>query len=470
MTAHYKPLALLTTAIVLTGCASTPPSNLGEIYNAPAQEIGDNRNPVIVIPGVLGTKLEDPSNNQPIWGAFTFGAADPDTAEGARLVALPMQQGVPLAQLRDDVQPTDVLDTLTLDIGLIRGVELGAYADILITLAAGKYRDETLGESGTVDYGGLHYTCFQFPYDWRRDVSEQAVALHELVLDAQLANQQARDTTNPVKVDIIAHSMGGLVLRYYLRYGPNPLPEDGSMPPLTWEGADNVNTAILVGTPSAGSVLSLEQLVKGVNFAALITPTYQPAVLGTMPSLFQLLPRTRHSRVVDSVTLEPIDIYDTDVWEQYQWGMADPDQQRILKQLLPDVPTEAQRREIAIDHLDKCLRKAEQLFAALDTPATPPAGTTIHLIAGDAIPTPDLLAVDAQTGKIHTIGTAPGDDTVVRTSALMDERVGNPYTPRLKSPIDWNSVQFLSSNHLGLTKDRAFTNFVLYTLLEKPID
>jgi pimeloyl-ACP methyl ester carboxylesterase len=271
-----------------------------------------------------------------------------------------------------------------------------------------------------------------------------------------------------VKVDVIAHSMGGLVLRYYLRYGPNPLPEDGSMPELTWEGARNVRNAILVGTPSAGSVLSFEQLVKGVNFVALITPTYQPAVLGSMPSLYQLLPRTRHSRVVDSVTGEAIDLFDVDVWEQHGWGLADPEQVMILRQLLPDETSDARRREIAIDHLGKCLDKAAQLFASLDEPAAPPAGCSIHLIAGDALPTPDQISVDAQTGTIRTIGKAPGDNTVVRTSALMDERVGKAYLPRLRTPIAWESVRFLDADHLGLTRDRAFTNFVLYTLLEKP--
>ncbi len=43
--------------------------------------------------------------------------------------------------------------------------------------------------------------------------------------------------------------MGGLVLRYYLRYGAQPLPEDGSIPRLTWAGAANVANAILVATP-----------------------------------------------------------------------------------------------------------------------------------------------------------------------------------------------------------------------------
>ena len=448
------------------GCKSASPSaDLGAIYDEAAQNIGDERNPVIVIPGVLGSKLESAGSMTPVWGSFTYGAADADTAEGARLVALPMREGVPLRDLKDDVEATDVLDTLTLDIAIFRGLELGAYIDIMKTLAAGKYRDQSLGQSGAIDYGGLHYTCFQFPYDWRRDCAEQAASLHELVLQAVAAQPEPGG-----KVDVVAHSMGGLVLRYYLRYGPDPLPEDGSLPELDWEGARHVETAILVGTPSGGSVLSLEQLIEGVNFASLITPTYRPAVLGTMPALYQLLPRSRHARVIDAETGDSLDIFDAAVWERHGWGLADPVEDAVLRQLLPEVYDADERRRIAIDQLRKSLAIAEQFHRALDAPASPPAGVSLHLIAGDAHSTPDVMSVDPRTGHIRVTSMAPGDDTVTRSSALMDERVGRGYLPRLRTPIRFDSVRFLASNHLGLTRDPLFTNDVLFLLLERPRD
>ncbi|MCA9299164.1 MAG: hypothetical protein KDA28_08870 [Phycisphaerales bacterium] len=453
-------VTVLAFGAMLGGCASERRApDLAALYNEAASNIGDARNPVLVIPGILGSKLESKEPTRPVWGAFTYGAADPDTAEGARLVALPMREGAALSSLVDDVYPTDVLDALTLDVGLIRGVELGAYVDILKTLAVGKYRDETLGEAGVVDYGGLHYTCFQFAYDWRRDVSEQAALLHEAVLEASSKSPSGR-------VDVVAHSMGGLVLRYYLRYGPTPLPEDGSLPDLDWEGAALVETAILVGTPSGGSVLALEQLVDGVQFASLITPTYRPAVLGTMPSIYQLLPRSRHGRVVDARG-HAIDLFDPEVWTRYGWGLADPEEDGQVKRLLPDVEDASARRAIALDHLSKVLARAEQFHRALDVPGTPPEGTTLHLVAGDTYETPDVIEVDDE-GHVRVASTAPGDDTVVRWSALMDERTGHAYEPRLRSPVWYETVQFLTSDHLGLTRDPQFTNFVLFTLLERP--
>ncbi len=456
--------------LVLAGCSSGPVGpDIARLYNEPAQQIGEARRPVVVIPGILGTKLEDPSTETPVWGAFVYGAADADTPAGARLIALPMREGVPLRELRDDVLPTEVLDQIEVDtFAIIRGVKLDAYVDIMRTLAAGKYRDQSLGRSGAIDYGGLHYTCFQQAYDWRRDIAESAAALHEQILDA-LAIARAESgiaDTEPLKLDVVAHSMGGLVLRYYLRYGTQPLPDDGSLPKLTWAGAEHVANAILIGTPNAGSALALEQLVHGWSLRP-ITPNYRPAVLGTMPAVYQLLPRARHGALVDSETREPIDLMDPAIWERYGWGLADPGADRVLRWLLPDAESADERRRIALDHLHKSLARAEQTHRALDLPALPPPGTRISLYAGDGEDTPEVIEVRGN-GRIRVVSEAPGDGTVTRASALMDERTGRGYAPRLRSPIAWHRVQFCFTDHIGLTKDLAFVDNVLYTLLEEP--
>ena len=103
--------------------------------------------------------------------------------------------------------------------------------------------------------GPSDFTCFQFPYDWRRDNAENARRLHEFIrekrdyVQAELLRRYGirRDD---LRFDVIAHSMGGLLLRYYLEYGDQPLPEDGSAPRVTWAGAVNVAHAVLVATPT----------------------------------------------------------------------------------------------------------------------------------------------------------------------------------------------------------------------------
>jgi pimeloyl-ACP methyl ester carboxylesterase len=481
-------LPLLIVCLSSIGCVKTIPApDLGRLYDRSAMATGPDRNPVIVIPGILGSKLVESSTDTLVWGAFEGGAASPSRPEGARLVALPMQIGKPLRELTDSLEPDGALDRISISI-LGLPVQLDAYINILGTLGVGGYRDLQLGEAGAIDYGPGHYTCFQFAYDWRRDNVENARKLHRYVLELReyVQQEQAKQYGGQpedydVKFDIVAHSMGGLIARYMLRYGEEDLPSDGSTPPVTWAGAEHIDRVVLVGTPNAGSVSAVTQLVDGVKFTP-IHPRYQAAVLGTMPSIYQLMPRPRHGRVLTPEVIgqlkpgQPLvkgyrkaPIYDVDYWIQQDWGLVNPKQDRVLQQLLPDVGSKEARREIAIDHLRKSLSRAEQLAAALDQPAYPSsAGIQLHLYAGDAVKTDDIATVDPQRNRLRVTSTALGDGTVTRESALMDERLDGDWQPILRSPIAWTDVNFLFTDHLGLTADREFADNVLHLLLESP--
>ncbi len=464
-------VAVAISVLTFTGCAARAP-RLDELYSRSAAYHDAYTNPVIVIPGILGSRLVDSESGRTAWGAWTGQYANPSKTDGLRLLALPMEMGTPLRALTDDVVPDGVLDRLRISFfGL--PIELNAYANILGILGVGGFRDELLGQKGVVDYGKDHFTCFQFAYDWRRDIVENAQ-----LLDAYIEEKRAyvrREIlkrygvdNDDIKFDIVAHSMGGLVARYYLRYGSADLPEDGSAATVTWAGAEHVDRVILVGTPNAGSAKSLDQLVAGAQLSTIL-PTYPPAQLGTMPASYQLMPRTRHFAVTyaDAEPGEALDIYDPAVWYRNGWGLASPDQDRVLKKLLPTVSSASRRREIALDHLGKCLDRARNLNAALDRPASPPDHLRLNLFAGDARPTLARIEVDKQTGALTPAGVAPGDGTVIRTSAVMDERVGKDWTPGLPSPIDWDDVTFLFTDHLGMTKDPVFQDNVLFLLLER---
>ncbi len=59
---------------------------------------------------------------------------------------------------------------------------------------------------------------------------------------------------------------------------------------------------------------------------------------------------------------------------------------------------------------------------------------------------------------------------LTRASALMDERLADSadWSPRLTSPVRFQSVTFLLSDHRSLTSDPAFIDNVLFLLLEAP--
>ena len=466
-------LLLVTASLALGSCTRTKLKgpDLGEIYNRAAQYHRSDRNPIIVIPGILGTRLVDDGTGKTVWGAFTGEYAKPRTPEGARLVALPMHEGASLAESVDGVRPDGVLDRVQVRVAGIP-MQILAYFHILGALGAGGYRDQNLGLSGAIDYGDGHFTCFQFGYDWRRDISETAVELAKFIEEKRAyvkAEMKLRHgVADPdVRFDIVAHSMGGLVARYYLRYGDRPLPEDGSLPELTWAGARHVENVILVGTPNAGSVKALDDLVHGVKVGPTL-PRYDPAIIGTMPAAYQLLPRGRHRAVVVQESSGPraLDPYDPAVWEEMGWGLASTEVDKTLEWLLPDSPDGDGRRRVALDHLRKSLRRAKQFAEAMDVPASPPSGTDLYLVAGDSKPTPSMAEVDPVSGALRISETDPGDGTVLRSSALMDERRAGEWSPRLVSPIDWSQVIFLFRDHLELTRSQEFTDNVLFVLLE----
>ncbi|MDF1591504.1 MAG: hypothetical protein P1P89_08335 [Desulfobacterales bacterium] len=224
----------------------------------------------------------------------------------------------------------------------------------------------------------------------------------------------------------------------------------------------------MIGTPNAGSVDMFVSLVDGFR-PALLLPYYPPAVLGTMPSLYQLLPRNHQKPVLDENKLPIEDILDPELWIQKGWGLANPKQDSVLRSLFYDIESHEKRRELALNFLHMALSRARQFSAAMDIPSKPPTSLRMLLVAGDSEKTNKTVQYDSK-GGLSVIETGPGDGTVLRSSALGDWRSADNQHSRLISPIQWNQVLFLFSNHLDLTKQPGFTDNLLYFLLESQKD
>ncbi|MGL5017903.1 MAG: hypothetical protein ACRDBP_07205, partial [Luteolibacter sp.] len=111
-----KPAFLLAILVCLIGCSHRPAApDLRTIYNAAARQSHVDRNPIIVIPGILGSKLVDSDDGRIVWGRFGSGAIDHGSVEGMRSLALPVStSGWP----RDGVKPAGVLSELEIAWGL----------------------------------------------------------------------------------------------------------------------------------------------------------------------------------------------------------------------------------------------------------------------------------------------------------------------------------------------------------------
>ncbi|WP_439477946.1 lipase/acyltransferase domain-containing protein [Brevundimonas sp.] len=463
--------------VALGGCALLPETggpDLRIVYNRAAGSHGPDRNPIIVIPGILGSRLVDMSTRQTIWGAFDRSAAQPGNAADIRKIALPLQGFIGERPAADHVMPDGVLDRVVVRLAGIP-IEMQQYAQILATLGAGGYRDPALGLGG-IDYGDDHFTCFQFPYDWRRDNAENAGELKRFMDDRRvyLAEQYRlrfgveRDPST-IRFDVVTHSMGALLFRYFLRYGDQPLVEDGPAPSLDWSGASYVGRAILVAPPNAGSALSLKYLVEGQDLGRPVLPFYAPAILGTYPSAYQLLPHgPAPALFTGGAARQPIsDLYDPDLWQSHRWGLSDPGQGPVIAAILPDEMDPEARARIAMQRQAVLLKRARRFHAALDAPAATPPGLEAFLVVGDSLATDAAYAIGPEGRLVRTL-TLPGDGTVTRANALFDTRTDDNWSPEVQSPLRFRSTLLLSGEHIRLTRSSVFKDNVLYWLLEEP--
>ncbi|WP_419255986.1 lipase/acyltransferase domain-containing protein (plasmid) [Caulobacter sp. ErkDOM-YI] len=461
-------------ATAIAGLAALPATaragsdRLKILYNRAAQEHFPDQNPVIVIPGILGTRLVDGASGETVWGAFD--GISPNSSDKANVsrLAFPFHRqslGPDLADLRPDA----VLDRVRVR---LLGVpfQLRQYAQILSTLGAAGYRDETLHPKG-LDYGPGHISCFQFPYDWRRDNAETALALKQFMDERRLVvadgyrEYHGYDVApESIRFDVVAHSMGAVMFRYFMRYGGQPLDTLGAGPTLDWAGAAYVDRAILVAPPNGGSGETMRLLLEGQDFGRPVAPRYPPSVLGSFPSVYQLLPRPW------SPAIEGVDgqrLFEAKTWIDRGWGIADPDQAPVLERLLPEVSDPDRRRHLALDHLEVSLKRAQKFHTALDSAQLAPIGFEPFLVAGDAVPTPERYRYDAQRKRLTVVSSAPGDGAVTRSSALLDHRTPSTWTPRIQSPLRFRSVLFTEQDHLGLTRTDLFSDNLLFWLLEE---
>jgi len=140
----------------------------------------------------------------------------------------------------------------------------------------------------------------------------------------------------------------------------------------------------------------------------------------------------------------------------------------MLGALMPNITSPEELLGRAFDFQAMCLARADLFQRALDRPASPPKNLELFLVAGDAEGTPARVSVNSVTGELTILERGPGDGTVLRESALLDERADGDWQPQVRTPIQFKRVLFLPNSHLGLTKSLTFRDNVLYWLLEEP--
>lgn len=471
----FNTLGLIGITLIIAGCkgaagsytsdAKFDASIIGPLQQQAIDYQGIYRNPVIIVHGFLGSNLIDKSTGENIWGKFSSEDSFTISDKKMRALSLPMAKHKPLKMIKDQTEPNGALNTVEVNFLGMTFTE-NAYLNLVNVLKSGGYQLEGQPMAPGKSFNNL----FQFAYDWRRDLQENAAKLHDYILEKRKYIQKKYEALYgekefDVQFDLIGHSMGGLVSRYFLRYGTADLQKEGEKPNITWAGSKYIDRLIILGTPNAGYLDTLLEMQKGRDM-----PPFPPALVSTWITYYQMMPAPSTKSVVyEHDRNKVVDIYDFKTWLKMKWGLANPAQIEVLKILLPNVKDPTQRRLIAFDHLKKCLKRAKLFSIAMGEPAIPPDDVKLYLMLGNAVKTTRRATANAKTGELKVIETGPGDGKVLESSAMYDERAGaKTWVPFFYGPIAWNNITQLRAAHMGITTAPAFKDNILFLLSTVP--
>jgi pimeloyl-ACP methyl ester carboxylesterase len=399
--------------------------------------------PAVVIPGVMGSGLLRPDGT-PVW-------LNVRNAIGHFNLSLPLK--LPLSECRDDLVPGALLGT---DAFMPRFFGFTEYYDLLELLEAAGFRAaKANGATGMV-----HHV---FSYDWRRDLVETVRALDRTLDEMAEARGDPR-----ARFNLIGHSMGGLIARYYLRYGTAE-PVDGA--PVTWAGARRIQNLVLVATPNGGGIHALEVLLYG-NKVGLSQATLAAPVIARMPSVYQLLPPRGAAALVDH-KLQPLDVdlHDIQTWRRFQWGPFAP---APVRRLAGFAEAEA---EAYPPFLEAVLARGAAVHRALARVPDTPCPVKVVVVGGDCLPTLARGIVPDKEGlppRFQALTKAEadamfeaGDGRVTRASVLASHLPTAEHDEHGCGLPEVAQAFFGSADHHGIYGERTFQSILLRLLLRR---
>ena len=234
-----------------------------------------SKNPIIIIPGIMGSRLFNSDNvfngSTEIWVPSLLDIP---------LLGLKMLANMhvrPCENQNVDLSKNDGSGSSVFTYGREYGAT-NAYEELVEHLC-------NVYAVGTENYRPVYF----FSYDWRQSNADSANKLNDAIL-------KILRETGAGKVDLVCHSMGGLVAsNYYVRYG-----------------ADQLNSIITCGTPYEGSptlinsVMNWDMLGQGANVTK--KSTWEDLVLAfagmtrkvkaALPGVTELLPTENYVRAI----------------------------------------------------------------------------------------------------------------------------------------------------------------------------
>lgn len=208
-------------------------------------------NPVIIVPGIMGSYLYNSSNTE-VW------------------INLLKMALLPNDSYLDELKLSDTGGNIG---GPFKSTDI--IQKINVPLFTSDYFEgllKSLTDEGYVEGKDL----FVFPYDWRFDLSETTLNFKEKI-------DEIKASTGNLKVNVIAHSMGGLLIKNYIKTS----------------GLNSLGNFIDIGTPHVGSPKSFQTLTFGNTSIPILNQQRIKDITQNMPSIYELLPSRNYFNSTD---------------------------------------------------------------------------------------------------------------------------------------------------------------------------
>lgn len=221
------------------------------------------RDVVVILPGITCSILQ--KEGKDLWAISGQAIWEAVSSLGDSLQQLRLEGDDPYADYAEDgITAHRLAEDTTLVPGLVK---IDGYSAL----------SRSITEQFQVTQGNIYTdpedkpaNFYHFPYDWRRDNRATARLLQKL-LNKRLQRWREYSGAEDAKLILLAHSMGGLVSRYYLE---------------VLQGWHDCKALFTFGTPYRGSVDSVNFLANGYKRLFLDLTE----VMRSFPSVYQLMP------------------------------------------------------------------------------------------------------------------------------------------------------------------------------------
>lgn len=449
-----RPLAIIATLVLACACRPAT-TDLQRLYSM--QSATEKQPPLILVHGIFGAKLENVDTGEEIWPA-AFQTEEPPPPHMLAINIDPGRIRAAYSRLRAT--------------GLAAGAAgIALDGRILEVLErAGQYVRAEAGESPPS--GGTPY--YVFTYDWRQDNLQAVRELEGFIRQVQ------EDHGDPdLKVDFVAHGMGGLIVRYYMRYGTVDVLDDNDFPVSNY-GAAHVRRVVLLAVPNLGTVEALKAALTGFPVGEGEIPV---EIMATIPSIYQLFPHPISSPIlsVEGAELKE-DIFDIEVWRRLQWSIFDPGiRERVIKRF--NTPEAGERYlHLLEEYMHKYLERARRFVWSLTVSADEPPGRYVLFGGACELTSAKIVMEESDGTKVmrwhprqidrptpgvdyERLMLQPGDGDITKAS-LLARHVLDPSVPRHKySYFPLGFAIFLCARHDTITANTDFQNNLLHALL-----